>query len=171
MPKIGQGAVRPDRVPAARRVSAWLVWWVVLMSFWVILDDSIASDELLAGAAAAALGATLAEVASHQADVRFRMRIEWVVPALRLPGQVARDTMVVFAALWRQLAHGQEPRSGFRTLPARYGGQDAEALTRRVLLVGGRSVAPNSFVLGLDSERNVMVVHQLVLAEGEAGSD
>jgi hypothetical protein len=36
-----------------------------------------------------------------------------------------------------------------------------------VLLVGGRSVAPNSFVLGLDAERDVMVVHQLVVTEGE----
>jgi multisubunit Na+/H+ antiporter MnhE subunit len=163
--------VRPERVPAARRVGGWLVWWALLMSFWVILDDSTATDELLAGAGAAALGATLAELASHQASARFRMRIEWIVPALSLPGQVGRDTVIVFAALWRQLAHGQEPRSGFRAVPARYGGQDAKALTRRVLLVGGRSVAPNSFVLGLDSERDVMVVHQLVLDEEEAGSD
>jgi multisubunit Na+/H+ antiporter MnhE subunit len=171
VPEIGQGAVRPDRAPAARRVGAWLVWWVLLMAFWVILDDSIATDELLAGAGAAALGATLAELASYQASARFRLRIEWIVPALRLPGQVARDTVIVFAALWRQLAHRQEPRSGFRAVPARYGGVDTEAATRRVLLIGGRSLAPNTFALGLDSEQDVMVVHQLVLDEGDTGSD
>ena len=43
------------------------MWWVLLMSFWVILDDSIAADELLAGAGAAALGRLLAELAFHQA--------------------------------------------------------------------------------------------------------
>jgi hypothetical protein len=37
-----------------------------------------------------------------------------------------------------------------------------------VLLVGGRSVAPNTFVLGIDRERSVMVVHQLVASEGKA---
>jgi multisubunit Na+/H+ antiporter MnhE subunit len=132
------------------------------MSFWVILDDSIALDELLAGAGAAALAATLAELVGHQAATRFRMRAGWVVPALGLPGQVVRDTVVVFAALWRRLAHGEQPPSGFREIPARFGDDSDEGVTRRVLLVGGRSVAPNMFVLGIDGERDVMVVHQLV---------
>ena len=138
------------------------------MSFWVILDNSIESDELLAGAGAAALGAVLAEVALGQAATRFRMRAGWLVPAFRLPGQVARDTAIVFAALWRRLAHGEEPDSGFRELPIRYGDDTPQGVTRRVLLIGGRSLAPNAFVLGIDSGRDVMVVHQLVINNGEA---
>jgi multisubunit Na+/H+ antiporter MnhE subunit len=151
----------------ARRVGAWLVWWVLLMSFWVILDNSIEPDELLAGAGAAVLGAFLAEVAFYQAGTRFRMRIEWVVPALSLPGQVVADTAIVFAALWRRLVRGEQPPSGFRQVPVRYGSDTAEGETRRVLLIGGKSVAPNSFVLGLDAEREVMVIHQLVVNQGE----
>jgi multisubunit Na+/H+ antiporter MnhE subunit len=159
---------RPPKVPAARRVGAWLVWWVLLMSFWVILDDSLDFDELLAGAGAAAIGAFLAELASYQAAARFRMRIEWVVPALSLPGQLLRDTVIVFVALWKRLIHGEEPASGFREEHVRPGPDSAEGRSRRVLLVGGRSVAPNTFVLGLDSERAVMVVHHLVTTESEA---
>jgi hypothetical protein len=124
-------------------------------------------DELLAGAGAAALAALFAELVAYQTATRFRMRAEWVAPALSLPGQVARDTVIVFGALWRRLAHGREPASGFREIPVRCGGTSDEAVTRRVLLVGGRSLAPNTFVLGLDPERNVMVVHQLVLDDGE----
>ena len=33
--------------------------------------------------------------------------------------------------------------------------------------IGGRSVAPNSFVLGIDGDRDVMIIHQLVVNEGE----
>ena len=40
-------------------------------------------------------------------------------------------------------------------------------MTRRTLLVGGTSVAPNTFVLGIDPERDVMVVHRLVAAAGK----
>lgn len=138
------------------------------MSFWVVLDDSIAADELLAGAGAAALGAFLAEFAAYQAGARFTMRVRWVLPALRLPGQVARDTAIVFAALWRRLARGEDPPSGFRELPVRYGSDTPEGVTRRFLLVGGRSLAPNAFVLGMDPGRNVVVIHQLVANEGEA---
>ncbi len=152
----------------SRRAAIWLVWWVLLMSFWVILDDSIALDELLAGAGAAALGAFLAELVGYQAATRFRPRVEWLLPALRLPGQVARDTVIVFAALGRRLLRGEQPPSGFREIPVPFGGRSDEGVTRRVLLVGGRSVAPNTFVLGIDPERNVMIVHQLVANEGEA---
>jgi multisubunit Na+/H+ antiporter MnhE subunit len=151
-----------------RRAATWLVWWVLLMSFWVILDDSVALDELLAGAGAAALAAFLAELVSYQAATRFRLRVEWLLPALRLPGQVARDTVIVFAALGRRLLRGEQPPSGFREIPVPFGGRGDEDVTRRVLIVGGRSVAPNTFVLGIDSELNVMIVHQLVANEGEA---
>jgi multisubunit Na+/H+ antiporter MnhE subunit len=137
-----------------------------MTSFWIILDDSLATDELLAGAAASAMAATLAELAGYQAATRPRMRIEWLGPALRLPVEVAADTWTVFAALWRRLACGQRPQSGFREVAVRFGGQSMEAKTRRALLVAGKSVAPNTFVLGLDAERDVMVVHQLVLTKG-----
>ena len=59
-----------------------------MMSFWVMLDDSINTDELLAGAGAAALAAFFAELVTYQAATRFRMRIEWLVPVFSLPGQV-----------------------------------------------------------------------------------
>ena len=167
-PHVGQRLRRQHEVPAAHRAGAWLVWWVLLMSLWVIVDDSIAVDELLAGAGAAALAAFLADLVTHQAATRFRMRAGWLVPALSLPGQVARDTVVVFAALWRRLVRGEQPPSGFREIPARFGGTSDEDAIRRVLLVGGRSVAPNTFVLGIDRERSVMVVHQLVASEGKA---
>ena len=165
MPQITGEIPRRARTPLARRAGTWLVWWVLLMSFWVIMDDSVALDELLAGAVAAALGATLAELVSYQSGLRFRPRAEWISPAFRLPADVARDTWVVFAALWRRLARGEEPRSGFLAVPARAGGD--EDRTRRVLLVWRRSIAPNSLALGLDPGRDVLVVHRLVLPDAE----
>lgn len=68
------------------------------MAFWILLDDSLALAELLPGAGAAALGASLAELVQYQSATHFRMRIEWVTPALRLPVDVARDTIVVLRA-------------------------------------------------------------------------
>jgi multisubunit Na+/H+ antiporter MnhE subunit len=130
-----------------------------------MLDDSISTDELLAGAGAAALAASLAEVVTCQAASRFRMRIEWLLPALRLPGQVVSDMVTVYAALWRRLAHGEQPPSAFLELPARFGDDSPEGVTRRTLLIGGMSVAPNTFALGIDKDTDVMVVHRLVAKE------
>jgi multisubunit Na+/H+ antiporter MnhE subunit len=148
---VSDGPRRNQRSASlARRAADWLAWWVLLMSFWVVLDYSIAVDELVAGAGAAALGAFLAEFAAYQASARFTMRVRWVL-----------------AALWRRLARGADPPSGFRELPVRYGSDTPEGVTRRVLLIGGRSLAPNTFVLGMDPGRNVVVIHQLAAHEGE----
>ena len=161
-PLAGEPRKRPRDLPVVRRVGSWLVWWVLMMSFWVMLDDSISTDELLAGAGAAALAASLAEVVTYQAATRFRMRIEWLVPALSLPGEVVRDTVTVYRALWRRLVHGEQPPSTFADRPVRFGDDSPEGVTRRVLLIWGTSVAPNTFALGIDRSRDVMVVHRLV---------
>jgi multisubunit Na+/H+ antiporter MnhE subunit len=140
----------------------WLTWWILLMSGWVMLDNSLDADELLAGAGTAALAAAIAELAGYQAAARPRVRIEWLVPALRLPVSLVRDTGILFAALWRRLVHGVDPDSEFMEIPVRFGPHSMAGLTRRALLEAGESFAPNTLVLGLDSERGVMVVHHLV---------
>ena len=161
-PRAGEPRERSYHQSATARVGAWLAWWVVLMALWVMLDDSLATDELLAGAGAAALAALVAELAGYQAATRFRMRLRWLVPALRLPGQVARDMVIVYAALWRRLTRGEQPASAFVTEPVRFGDDTAAGVTRRVLLIGARSLAPNAFALGLDRDTQTMVLHQLV---------
>jgi len=166
-PLAGEPRDRKYHQSAAARVGAWLAWWVLLMSLWVMLDDSLATDELLAGAGAAALAALVAEVAGYQAATRFRMRARWLVPALRLPGQVAADTVTVYAALWRRLARGEQPASAFVTEPVRFGDDTPAGVTRRVLLIGARSLAPNAFALGIDRGTQTMVLHQLVPKGGD----
>ena len=165
-PLAGEPRGRKYHQSGPARAGTWLVWWVLLMSLWIMLDDSLAADELLAGAGAAAIAALVAEVASYQAATRFRMRIRWLVPALRLPEQVVRDMVTVYAALWRRLTRGEQPDSAFVTEPVRFGDDTAAGVTRRVLLIGGRSVAPNAFALGIDRSTETMVLHQLV-AEGD----
>jgi multisubunit Na+/H+ antiporter MnhE subunit len=152
------------RLSVRRRALVWLAWWVLMMSLWVMVDDSLQFDELLAGAGAAALAALGAELATYQASVRFRLRPGWPLAAevLRLPGQVACDTLTVFGALARMLTTGRPPEGGFAELPVDVPPGEAG----RVLLTGVRSVAPNTFVLGIDDERGVLVVHRLVTEGG-----
>ncbi len=166
-PLAGEPRERNFHQPLAARIGAWLAWWVMLMSLWVMLDDSLATDELLAGAGAAAIAALVAEVATYQAATRFRMRIRWLALALRLPGQVAGDMVTVYAALWRRLIRGEQPDSAFVTEPVRFGDDTPAGVTRRVLLIGARSIAPNAFALGIDPGSETMVLHQLVVKGGD----
>jgi multisubunit Na+/H+ antiporter MnhE subunit len=151
------------RLHLAGRVMRWLVWWVLLMSLWVAVDDSFQSDELIGGAAVAAAAALLAELVTDQAEVRLRIRAAWLPRALRLPGQVVQQTFLVFAALARTLfTKAPPPRGRFRERPVGYGDDSPLGETRRVLLTAANSLAPNEFVLGIDEERGVMITHQLV---------
>jgi multisubunit Na+/H+ antiporter MnhE subunit len=138
------------------------------MGLWVAVDDNIGLAELGGGAGAAALAALLTETALHQAGTPITVRLRWLAAAWRLPGQVLGDTVLVFRALGRQLIRGETPDSGFRERPVRAGGDSSADVTRRVLLVGANSLAPNTVVLGIDDERDVMIVHQLVAEEGRA---
>jgi multisubunit Na+/H+ antiporter MnhE subunit len=156
---------RPIR-PAARVATQWLAWWIVMMSLWVALDDSLAFDELLAGAGAAAIAALVTQAACHQAGLRYQMRAGWLLPALRLPCQVVADTTAVYLALWRKLAQGEDPRGGFAEVRVDPGEDGPAGIVRRTLIIGGRSFTPNAFVLDIDAERGVMVVHQLVTKDG-----
>ena len=152
--------------PAARFAVGWVAWWVMMMGLWVALDDSLAFDELRAGAGAAAIAALVAQAACHQAGLRFRLRARWLLLALRLPGQLVADTAAVYLALWRKLTRGEDPPGGFAEVAVDPGEDGPAGVVRRTLIIGGRSFTPNEFVLGIDSERGVMVVHQLVMRDG-----
>jgi len=147
---------------ASRRVVTWLTWWALIMSLWVAADDSVRLDELLVGAGAAALAAVAAVAVGHQAATRYKIRAAWLLAAIGLPGQVAQETLIVFGALARTIALRQAPPHGaFTALPVRYGDDTPLGVTRRVLLTGAHSLAPNAFVLGIDPERDVMIIHEL----------
>lgn len=144
-------------------MAAWLAWWVLLMSLWVAVDDSLAPDELIAGTAAAALAALAAERAGHLAGTRYRIKAAWLPRALSLPGEVLRDTVLVFASLAAAvLGKAPPPRGAYREVPVGYGDDTPLGSTRRVLLIAARSLAPNGFVADIDAGRDVMVVHELV---------
>jgi hypothetical protein len=170
MPDLTPGPDRrPWRRPMAavlvRRVRAWLIWWALLMALWIIVDDSVDTDELLVGAGAAVLAALLAQLAGRQ-TVALGMPSGWLRALARLPADVVRDTWIVFGALARTLVRRSAPASAFRQLPVSYGAQTPTGRLRRGFVIGVRSFAPNTFALGIDADRDVMVVHQLEPGRG-----
>lgn len=165
-PLAGEPRERAVQGSARFLVLTWLAWWIVLMAFWAMLDDPTRIDEAVAGAVASALAALLATAVARQSGASARARLggdkaAWLGQALTLPGQVARDTVVVFGALARLLLRGEVPASGYAEVPVRFGGDEPADTTRRVALTWAASLAPNSFAVDLDRERDVQVVHRL----------
>jgi multisubunit Na+/H+ antiporter MnhE subunit len=148
----------------ATRVGLWLSWWTVFTLFWMLLVGTLVAPEVAVGALAAAVAATVAEIVRVQDARRFRPRLRWLLRARRLPGLVVADSITVFAALWRHL-RGVPAAGAFRAFRYPTRGESSRDAARRALLNAAISITPNTIVVGIDEESELILVHQLVPCE------
>jgi multisubunit Na+/H+ antiporter MnhE subunit len=140
-----------------------LAWTAGSMVLWLAITSTFRGSELVAGAVAAVLTAAAVEAVRERERFVFRPRLRWVRRAFRLPARVVTDTWLLTTVLVRHVSGSKRVRGAFVAVPFRYGsGDDPEDAARRALLVAGLSVAPNSVVVGVDADRDEVLVHQLV---------
>ena len=151
-----------------RRLKFWIAWYIPLVVLYLAFASTVEPHELLLGLVAAAVGATAQELVNAQDLVRFRLKPRWLADLRRLPGEVLADSWLLAVVLWRRVARGQATTGGFRTVPFPVVQED-EAVTnaRRALVTMALSVAPNIYVVGIEGEDGVMLVHELVGKDGD----
>ena len=160
-------AVDRARRRRLRSVRFWLGWWALFMALWLLLTSTIAGSEAIVGAGAAAIAATFAEVTRSNVSPRFHPRVRWVAHVRGLPWRIVADTALVFAALWGEVTRTKRVRGSFRAVPFHHGGEhDPRASARRALAEIGVTLTPNSVAVGVDPERDTLLVHQLVQRPG-----
>lgn len=152
------------------RVTFWIACWLFLMILWFLLVEKLKVSELIAGALAAAVGTMFSSLVRSRSPYSFRPRARWLLGLWRLPLRAALDVGVLAAALWRRLVLRRPVGSAFRAVPFRATGESAEEAAGRAITVGAASFAPNTYVLGVDRERGVILVHQLVPEPGDRKS-
>lgn len=146
-----------------RRAVLWITWWLGLLGAWVTLTLSLDPVELAAGAVAAAIAATVAELVRIQDLKTMRVHRRWLLRAVVLPRLILADTWTLAAALWRRVVLGRRVKGAFVALPFDPGdADDLYAPGRRALITAAISVTPNTYVVGIDTNRKLILVHQLV---------
>jgi hypothetical protein len=70
-----------------------------------------------------------------------------------------------------QLVAPREVRGTLRAVPFRAGGEGSSDVGRRALAEGLGSLAPNTIVIGIDGERDLLLVHQLRRSGGREQLD
>jgi multisubunit Na+/H+ antiporter MnhE subunit len=148
-------------------VRAWIAWFVGLNLLWLLLISAWVPEEEVLGLFASALAATAAVAVQRQGLIRFRPRLRWVLAARSLPVASVRESALVLAALARQLTGGTPVRGRFRTEAVSLPSDPDEAATKRALLTAGRSFPPNEYVLEIDPERELMLIHELIAEDSE----
>jgi multisubunit Na+/H+ antiporter MnhE subunit len=151
---------------AARAIGGWLLRWVALAALWLALTDTHVEPELVTGAVAAAIGATLAGLVTRVGSPRTLAKS---LAVARLgPRRLARplwrlvaDTGVTTVALARAIVRRRPPAGSFVAVPYHAGEARRSAAGRAVTETWG-SLAANRYVVGIDDERGVILVHELV---------
>lgn len=139
-----------------------LGWWLGFMPLYLLFAASLSGQEMLAAivvSAVASLAITATRSAGH---LYFEPRLHWLSHFLHLPGRVLADCGIVAAALMRTLLRREKVEGVFRTIPFDPGGDDAESAARRALVLAGACLAPNTYVVAVDEQRQEMRVHQLI---------
>jgi hypothetical protein len=157
----------PGNQPLVRKLllqhgAAWLLWWTSLFWLWMLLVGEWNRIEWIAGACAATLGASGAELARALSGLRVRIPLRDLRSAWTVPAMVVFDFAIVVGALLaspvrRSLVEGRflarDFAGGGRGLaPERFG--------RRAWRGYAANVGPNAYVVDLDDE--TVLLHDLV---------
>ncbi|HET9115086.1 MAG TPA: hypothetical protein VFN33_03245 [Gaiellaceae bacterium] len=145
-----------------KHVSAWIAWWIALFWLWLLLVGQWNREELAAAAIAAAIAASLAELARARTGFSARIPLAAVADVPKALGMVFVDFGIVVWALVVSLARRRIVRgelfSRELTDRSRARGTGPRAWTT---LVG--SYSPNAFVLDIDPETRRVLLHDLVV--------
>lgn len=164
------GLLRGFRRLTTGRIAFWIPSWLFLLILWFLLVDKLKVSELIAGALAAAVGTMFTSRVRSRSPHSFRLRASWMLGLWRLPPRAVLDVGVLAAALWRRLILRRSVSGAFRAIPFRATDESAEATARRAIIAGAASFTPNTYVLDVDRERGVILVHQLVPQPGDRKS-
>ena len=143
-----------------------LVWWAIGLALWMLLVYKTEPAEIVAGAVAAALAATGAELVRLRGYAPFSPELRWGRGLVRLPRDVLVDTWRMLRLLVLHFARGQPVGGRFRTVHFEAcAGREPRKQARRAVATWLGGVSPNTYVLGFDERRDAAVVHQLVPSE------
>jgi multisubunit Na+/H+ antiporter MnhE subunit len=138
------------------------VAWVALFWLWLLLAGEWNAYEWVAGASAATVAATAGEVIRARAGRRARLSPRRLADVrLALP-MVFVDFGIVMWALVRSVARRRVVRGVFRAREYRAGGRDPTSVGRRAWVALLADYSPNAYIVDLDAERNVVLLHDLV---------
>lgn len=157
-----QAGRRRTRATVMRR---WLAWWVSLLALWFLLAGSLDWVELIGGAVAATLGVSAAVVVRDRLGEAVSAEAGWARALRPLPRRVVADWAELLRALGSRVTR-RPSRSALREFPYAPARRGAPERSRAALTVFAGSIAPNAFVVTVDSEGRRALVHLLVDRDG-----
>jgi len=144
-----------------RTAARWILGWLILGALWLLYQGEWNAIEIYAATAAGALSVVVALLVRKHALPAVRVERRWLARAVRIPWQVVREFGIVSAFLARALLARRVPEGEFRELPFPAGGPRPPDRGRRAFIALATGYSPNSYVIDVDEERDLVLVHVL----------
>jgi hypothetical protein len=143
-----------------RRFTLTLATFAFAGGFYLLLVDTTSLPELYVLVGVALIATVAFEAARRQGFPEARFSLRWLRRSWRAVARVPLDAGLLCSEALAQLAHGKRTRGEFRAIPFKAGSSEHDrgryALTE---IVG--SLAPNTIVIGVDTDHDLLLVHQL----------
>jgi hypothetical protein len=153
------------------RFLAWWFGWLFAGALYLLLIDTTDLPELIVGAGAAAIAATGFELAREQRVAGgMSARLRWLGRLYRPLRGVPSDVLALTWLAARQLVRPRKVNGEFRSVPFQTHAQKHET-GRRALAESFGSFAPNTIIIGVDAERELLLGHQLRRRGGDEAID
>ncbi|HEY0517902.1 MAG TPA: hypothetical protein VGC84_00305 [Ilumatobacteraceae bacterium] len=136
----------------------FVMWWGGTAALWLVLATTLARPDVIAAVAAGLITALVAGMRERLGLVTYRFRVRWLANLPRLGVQVLRDLVILGGAL----LHPRRVTGAFRALPITVG-DTPEGVGRQAVLGLAASLGPNTFVVDFLHDRQLVLVHQLVV--------
>ncbi len=147
----------------ANAVGAWLCWWVGSFWLWMLHIGKWDRIDAVAGAAVAVFAATIAERARRAAGVHPRVALGPFRGSLIMPLIVCADFGLVTYALVASLARRRVVRGRYLARDFAAGPKATpEGAAHRAWTVLLAGYSPNAYVVDIDPEENVVLLHDLI---------
>ena len=146
-----------------KHVAVWLGWWLLLFWLWLLLAGEWNATQWVAAAGAAAVAASLGELARVRTGfvVRLPLRVFADVPKVLLA--VVVDFGIVVWALLASLVRRDVVRGAFRSHELETGGDDAVGIGLRAWTEIAATYSPNAYVVEIEPDRRLVLLHDLVV--------
>jgi multisubunit Na+/H+ antiporter MnhE subunit len=139
---------------------------VAFFAIYLLLADTVETQELITGAVAGVLAAGLTTLLDNFRSVNARVRPSMLRYAYRPFVALVTDSAPAAWALVQLLVLRRPVRGRFRVARYTTTGDDEEDAARRMLTEWGGSLGANRYVIGIDPEREQLIVHEMVPAAG-----
>lgn len=144
------------------RAGAWLLWWIALFWLWMLLAGDWNHIEWIAGACAATVAATVAEAARRVGALRVRVPLEWIARGWSVPVLVVVDFGILVWVLLECVLRRRVRRGVFRAHAFSVEGDVPTAVGSRAAVMMLATYSPNAYVVDFDTERELVLLHDLV---------